>query len=56
MTSPTGDQYDLTLQAGESTLTATVTQVAAGLRALGTSIRAAAPARAAAMSASWAEK
>lgn len=34
MTSPTGDQYDLTLQAGESTLTATVTQVAAGLRAL----------------------
>lgn len=34
MSSPTGDQYDLTLQAGERTVTATVTQVAAGLRAL----------------------
>jgi len=34
VTSPTGDQYDLTLQAGERTVTATVTEVAAGLRAL----------------------
>lgn len=32
--SPTGEQYDLVLQAGEHTVTGIVTQVAAGLRAL----------------------